>query len=271
MVEMTEQDFIYLTAYIKKKFGIHLGKEKKALVEGRLSKIIMELNLADVGEYYEYLLKDSTGKADIVLVNAITTNHTFFMRETSHFRYYAEVVLPYWAQVIHDCDLRTWCAACSTGEEAYTLAMIIRDFFTLKNQRWDTKVLATDISLHALQTARGGVYATESMEDLPDKWRKIYFQRYDHANYQIKAELRAEVIFRQFNLISETFPFKRKFHTIFCRNVMIYFDMQTRKELVKKFYQYLEPGGYLFIGHSEVLDRKELLFRYIMPSVYRKE
>lgn len=271
MVEMTEQDFIYLTGYIKKKFGIHLGKEKKALVEGRLGKILTALNITNVGEYYEYLLKDTTGNADIALVNAITTNHTFFMREASHFRYYADVVLPYWEKVLHDRDLRTWCAACSSGEEAYTLAMIIRDFFNLKNQNWDTKVLATDISLTALQTAKRGIYAAEAMESLPDKWRKIYFQRFDRANYQIRAELKAEVIFRQFNLISEAFPFKRKFHAIFCRNVMIYFDMKTRKELVEKFYQYLEPGGYLFIGHSEVLDRKELLFRYIMPSVYRKE
>lgn len=268
---MKDQTFVNLTAYIHQKFGINLGREKRALLEGRLYKLIAKLGLSDAEEYYEYLIGEKTGVADIDLVNAVTTNHTFFMRESEHFRCFSESVLPYWYDTIRDRDLRTWCAACSTGEEAYTLAMLIGDFFSLKNQFWDTTVLATDISHTALKMAITGIYTNESMASLPDRWRRIYFQKLDSEHYQANTKLKAEVTYRQFNLIAAHFPFKRRFHTIFCRNVMIYFDRQTRLALVKRFYECLEPGGYLFIGHSEVLDRNMTLFKYVMPSVYRKE
>lgn len=271
MFKITQAEFGELTKYIKLKFGISLGEQKRSLVEGRMEKVLQKLGITDFTVYLQYLKEDKTGKADIALVNAITTNHTFFMRETDHFQYYAEVVLPKIVANINDGDLRTWCAACSSGEEAYTLAMMIKDFFVFKNEGWDTKVLATDISLTALGAARLGVYSNDAVHSLPSKWQKIYFQKKDDMHYQVKETLKSEVIFRQFNLINKEFPFKRKFHVIFCRNVMIYFDAPTRRELINKLYQSLEAGGYLFIGHSEVIDRNESLFNYVMPSVYRKE
>lgn len=270
-MEMTDEDYQCLSGYIKKKFGIHMGPEKKRLVEGRLQKILQELQFSDMKTYCNYLLEEKTGKADVALVNAITTNHTFFMRETEHFSCFSKVVLPQMEQSIRDYDLRTWCAACSSGEEAYTLAMLIRDFFSLKSGPWNTKLLATDISLTALAAAKSGVYSAEAVALLPERWRKIYFKKIDGAYYQVKPELKEEIIYRQFNLINAQFPFKKKFHTIFCRNVMIYFDSSTRRALVKKFHACLEKGGYLFIGHSEVIDRSDSLFSYVGPSVYRKE
>jgi chemotaxis protein methyltransferase CheR len=270
MLSMTDAEFIELAAYIKKKFGVNLGLEKRNLVHGRLQKIISEHGFLTLREYYEYLLADISGAANVELVNAITTNHTFFMREPSHFDFFSQQVLPFLYQTIHNHDLRVWCAVCSTGEEAYTLAMLIADFFSVKNQLWDTKLLATDISLQALRFAQKGIYSKEEVMNLPRKWQTIYFNEFEEDHYKIKTELQAQVIFRQFNLMDEIFPFKKKFHTIFCRNVMIYFDDKTRRRLVEKFYEYLEPGGYLFIGHSEVIDRNATLFSYVMPSVYRK-
>lgn len=270
MILMTTKEFSMLAAYIKQKFGVNLGLEKKTLVQGRLHKIIDNMNFTSFKEYYEYVANDKTGKADVELVNAITTNHTFFMRESSHFEYFSNNVLPYLYRVIKDRNLRIWCAACSTGEEAYTLAMLIRDFFSIRSQEWDTKLLATDISLNALAAAKQGCYSAEALACIPAKWRNIYFKKQIDDQYQVIETLKDEVIYRQFNLMNTQFPFKKKFHTIFCRNVMIYFDTPTRQALVRKFYDYLEPGGYLFIGHSEVLDRSSA-FKCIMPAVYRKE
>lgn len=267
---LSEEDFRKLTLYIKNKFGIHLGREKKTLVEGRLHKVLLSLGIDNANDYYQYLLQDKTGQADKFLANAITTNHTFFMRESQHFEYFSEEVLPYFSEKLSDNDLRTWCAACSTGEEAYTLAMIIQDFFSLQKQSWDTKLLATDLSTSALNDARLGIYNDESIDMLPKRWRKIYFKQINENNFQVKNFLKNEIIFRQFNLNNPQFLFKKKFHIIFCRNVMIYFDRVTRKELVNKFYQWLEPGGYLFIGHSEVIERGDFSFQYVMPAVYRK-
>lgn len=270
MILMTNKEFDMLAAYIKQKFGVNLGLEKKALVQGRLHKIMANMNFISVKEYYDYLATDKTGKADVELVNAITTNHTFFMREPSHFEYFSNHVLPYLYKIVKDRNLRIWCAACSTGEEAYTLAMLIQDFFSIRSQGWDTKLLATDISLNALAIAKQGSYSAEALSSIPKKWRNIYFKKQINDNYQAIEMLKNEVIYRQFNLMNGQFPFKKKFHTIFCRNVMIYFDTPTRQTLVRKFYDYLEPGGYLFIGHSEVLDRSNA-FKCIMPAVYRKE
>lgn len=267
---MREETFHALASYIKEKFGICLGQEKKTLLEGRLVKVIARLGLADAQAYYAYLLKEKSGAADIELINAISTNHTFFMRETDHFQYFSETVLPDWYERIRDRDLRTWCAACSTGEEAYTLAMLIGDFFSLRSCNWDTTLLATDISEAALAAARRGIYESKAVAQLPERWRKLYFHRMGEAHYQVNAKLQQEIVYRQFNLITPHFPFKRKFHAIFCRNVMIYFDKETRRALIDRFYQSLERGGYLFIGHSEVLDRRETPFEYLRPSVYRK-
>jgi len=169
MLSMTDTEFIELAAYIKKKFGVNLGLEKRNLVHGRLQKIISEHGFLTLREYYEYLLADASGAANIELVNAITTNHTFFMREASHFETFSQQVLPFLYQTIRNHDLRVWCAACSTGEEAYTLAMLIADFFSVKNQLWDTKLLATDISLQALRFAQKGIYSSEEVMNLPRK------------------------------------------------------------------------------------------------------
>ena len=270
---MKDRVFQEYAVYIAQNFGIQLPREKKALLESRLYKLLSVEQcpaFRDENTFLDYLYQDSTGKARALLADAITTNHTFFMRESDHFAYFAEKVLPYWEARITDGDLRTWCAACSSGEEAYTLAMILQDYFLPKGRQWETTLLATDLSEEILDKARQGSYGREAVNCMPPQWQAGYFQPEGAGCVRIKETLRHKVLFRRFNLMQPVFPFRRPFHTIFCRNVMIYFDGPTRRLLARKFYDFLEPGGFLFIGHSEVIDRQAAPFAYVMPSVYQK-
>ncbi len=270
MITITEKEFTQLAYYIQENYGIHLKKEKQTLVTGRLHNVLQQAGFKSFSEYYDYIVSDVSGNAVITLVNKITTNHTFFMREPDHFYYFRDKVLPELASTVKDKDLRIWCAACSTGEEAYTLAILLDEFFGREKALWDTKVLATDISEKALTTARQAVYSNERINPLPGVWKLTYFKQYNAENSVVKDSIRNEVIFRKFNLMEKQLPFRKKFHVIFCRNVMIYFDNATKNQLISKLYDHLEQGGYLFIGHSESLNRETTPFKYIMPAVYRK-
>lgn len=272
MEAITDQEFSELVTYIKSTYGINL-EEKKSLVLGRLQNYILQSGFSSFSEYFRHIAADNTGSAGAMLVNKLTTNHTYFMREPQHFEYFEKVVLPHIAktEATKTKDVRVWSAGCSTGEEPYTLAMAIDAFFGSEKWRWDTKVLATDISTAALEKAKRGVYAAGQVEALPGQWRTRYFERLDGDYQVLSARIRSEIVFRRFNLMNEVFPFKKRFHAIFCRNVMIYFEAGTRRQLIERFYQHTEPGGYLFIGHSESLDRHESKYRFVAPSVYRKE
>lgn len=270
MIQISEDEFRLLTTYIKEHSGIHLKNEKKTLLVGRLNNMLVDKGVTSFMEYYKLLLADSDGKELSRLIDKITTNHTYFMREAEHFTYLAQQVLPNLKDSIKSNDLRIWCAASSSGEEPYTLAMILEDTFKGESKHWDKKLLATDLSLSILEEARAGIYSKEKVLNLPKIWMLNYFNRINDKQFEIKPKLRNEVIYRRFNLLEPVFPFKKKFHIIFCRNVMIYFDNETKDELIEKFYEILEPGGYLFIGHSESINREKTRFQYIRPAVYRK-
>lgn len=271
MIEISEQDFRQFADYVKANYGIYFKKEKKTLVEGRLRNVLSSMDFCSLAEYLEYVKSDKTGKAAATMLDRITTNHTFFMREPAHFYYFRDTVLPYMVQSRREKDLRIWSAACSTGEEPYTLAMIIADYFGANKDGWDTTILATDISQAVLNTAKAGVYPSEKMADIPDAWLKRYFKENGSGNFVLSEKIRNEVLFRNLNLMDPVFPFKRKMHVIFCRNVMIYFDSEAKERLVERLYEVTEPGGFLFIGHSEGLNREKTKYRYVMPAVYRKE
>jgi chemotaxis protein methyltransferase CheR len=188
-----------------------------------------------------------------------------------HFNFFREKVLPYLSREVTNRDLRIWSAGCSTGEEPYTLAMIIDEFFGAEKKYWDAKILATDISLRALEEAKRGVYSSKAIAPVPALWKSSYFTRADAETCAVSDKIKDEVIFRRFNLMNKTFAFKKKFNVIFCRNVMIYFNNETKHELVSRFYDATESGGYLFIGHAESLNREQTKYKFIMPAVYRKE
>lgn len=274
---MKDSLFWKFSAVVHSNFGIRLPIEKKALLESRLFKLMNDHlqekrpELSSEEAFLEYVQTDPTGKGLAMLSEAITTHHTFFMREADHFRYYGDTVLPYLEAVIRDGDVRTWCAAASSGEEAYTLAMVMADYFSIKGNQWETTLLATDLSKDILATAKAGIYSAEAVRTLPVKWQTSYFHAAGPGQFKVVDRLKEKVLFRQFNLMTPVFPFRKPFHVIFCRNVMIYFDIPTRDELVRKFADFLMPGGYLFVGHSEVIDRDSGEFEYVMPSVYRKK
>lgn len=270
MLTISQQEFADLTQFIHSRFGIRLGQEKKALILGRLGRLLAEKGFARFSEYIAYLVADKTGIAAATLVNLITTNHTYFMRETAHFDYFRDVVLPLLVSNVKNRDLRIWSAGCSSGEEPYTLSMIIDAVLGPKKRQWDTKLLATDISEKVLAAARQAVYSNEAVAALPAAWRVNYLKKLDHDRSIIADVIRNEVIFRRLNLMDERFAFKKKFHVIFCRNVMIYFDAKTRNELVNKFYELTEDGGYLFIGQSESIGREQSGWQYVQPAIYRK-
>ena len=275
MQKISDKEFAQLAGYIKANYGIYLKDEKQTLLTGRLSNVLVEKNFASFAEYFDYLVTDKTGDAVVTLIDKITTNHTFFMREVDHFNFFKEKVLPHLASGSKDKDkdkdLRIWSAGCSSGEEPYTLAMLVDEFFGVNKQGWDAKILATDISSKVLDMAVKGIYNNEGIAMIPAYWKLRYFEKLGNEKSVLIPKIRNEVIYRKLNLMDKVFPFKKKFHIIFCRNVMIYFDNKTKIDLVKKFYDLTEPGGYLFIGHSESLNRNETEYRCIMPAVYRKE
>lgn len=224
MITITEKEFKQLVEYIEDNYGIHLKEEKKTLVAGRLYNALIESKCSTFLEYFNLLQSDKTGKTVTSFINRITTNHTFFMREANHFDYFKNEVLPYLQTTVKDKDLRIWSAGCSTGEEPYTLAMILNDYFGKEKSWWDTKVLATDISDRVLQKAKEGQYSDEQIATLPLNWRTNYFRKINSENNILIDKIRNEVIYRKFNLMDNIYPFKKKFHVIFCRNVMIYFN-----------------------------------------------
>src|SRR5690606_23447111 len=161
--------------YIKDNFGIHLNPEKKALAAGRLNFVLQSLNMNNFSDYLNYIMNDRSGEAARTFINKMTTNHTFFMREADHFRYFADAVLPKMTASIKDKDLRVWSAGCSTGEEAYTLAILTDEYLGDRRTEWDKKLLATDISDEVLQRAKEGIYDQEAVAAMPRRWQLAYF------------------------------------------------------------------------------------------------
>jgi chemotaxis protein methyltransferase CheR len=269
MVEINDKEFRKLADHIKSNYGIHLKEEKKTLVMGRLSSILEKNNFKSFSEYYDYVVADKSGEAAKTLVNKINNKLHVFHEGADHFKFFKESALPNVENQIRDRDLRVWCAGCSTGQESYTLAFLIDEFFRDKNY-WDTKLLATDLSERALDVARAGVYDENQITDIPKTWKTGYFTKTGQTSYAVANRIKQQIVFRPYNLITGSFKFKKKFHVIFCRNVMIYFDTKTKDELINRFYDITEPGGYLFIGHTESINYQKAKYRYVMPAVYRK-
>lgn len=267
---MTDEEFRRVYTFLKSKYGIDMSK-KKEIVSGRLDNYIRNIGFQNYMDYMNAVESDISLKMENDLVDILSTNHTYFMRESEHFKYLKDVVLPYWKKKVErKKDLSIWCGASSTGEEPYTLAMIVSDFFGLEQKNWDTTILATDVSMAALSTAVAGVYTEEQIKPLPDTWKRRYLKnKYGSDVYEMTAELKKGVLFRQFNLM-EPFPFRRKMHIIFLRNVMIYFNQRDKQNILRKVYDALEPGGYLFIGRTETIDRDKIPFEIVEPSVFRK-
>ncbi len=273
-IQLSVDEFDSLSRLVYDRFGIFLPPEKRTMVTVRLQKVLRKMGMKTFHEYYEYLTRaGGNSEALIEFANHITTNHTFFWREKDHFEFFLQQFLPNVTATLsakREFDVRIWCAGCSSGEESYMLQMLLMDYFGGEYSKWKAGVLATDISERALGIAEAGVYPKERIELLPDTYKRKYTKQLPSGEVQILPQVQKDVVYRKFNLMNAQFPFKRPFHAIFCRNVMIYFDKPTRDALVERFYNSLESGGYLFIGHSETISRDLSSFRYISPALYQK-
>ncbi len=271
--DLTEEEFHLISSLVYKKCGINLGEQKRTLVVERLQKVLRQGGFSSFKEYYYHVVQDTTGQALLTLMDRISTNHTFFFREKDHFELLSAEILPKIVERLPGAvqNLRLWSAGCSSGEEAYSLAMTIGEYIGSRTGSLDHPgILATDISVTALAKASRGVYSESEISQIVPDLKRRYFVRSENGEWAVNQALKKTILFRRLNLMRQIYPFKGKFHIIFCRNVMIYFDAPTRKALLERFYNYLEPEGYLFLGHSESLGRSSSLFKYIKPAVYQK-
>lgn len=248
-------------------FGLDLRAGKEGLIQSRLGKAMREHGIDSLEEYCSFVRRDPSGQALTQMIDALTTNHTSFFREVKHFEFLKQVAFPVWRQ---RKDVQIWSAACSSGEEPYSLAMTILE-------QWgtgagDVRILATDVSTRVLETAGKGLYRQESFpQPLPDRLKQ-YLLRGKHQFegwYQIRPEVRRMIRFEQRNLV-RPLGIQQKFAAIFCRNVMIYFDRPTQEDVVNRLAACLEPGGYFFVGHSESLSGMKHSLEYVCPATYRK-
>ena len=268
LIKITDGEFDRLVKHMYNNYGITLAK-KRVLIEGRLNSVIREKGFNSFTDYLNVVFNDKTGKEITVLINKLTTNHTYFMREKEHFDYLKNTLLPDIEKNSAVKQINIWSAGCSSGEEPYTIAMVVDDYFGSKKPLWNIRITATDISMNVLSKAKQGIYPAEKVNSLPQTWVKKYFEKIDKENYRVISRLRNEISYETFNLMNPI-PASKKYDVIFCRNVMIYFDLETKTALANRFYDATKKDGYLFIGHAESLQRDKVKYKYVRPAIYRK-
>ncbi|MBI5374351.1 MAG: protein-glutamate O-methyltransferase [Candidatus Schekmanbacteria bacterium] len=264
---LKEAEFKKICRIVYSVCGIDLHEGKEELVKSRLSKRLRALNINSFENYLTFIEKEPSKKELNYMVDILTTNKTYFFRESQHFDLLKQKVIP----KLDHSKIRFWSAGCSSGEEPYTLSILLREEIP-DIDKIDVKILATDISSRVLEKANSAVYEKEAFNDLPQAYLRKYFTSVgsnSHQSFRVNENIMKTVYFAQLNLM-EQWPMAGKFDVIFCRNVMIYFDRPTREKLINRFWDYLVPGGYLFVGHSESLTGLSHQFGYVQPAVYIK-
>jgi len=267
---ITPNEFEKFRTLIYKKSGISLNENKQSLLVSRLSKRLRTLQLDTFQAYYDLIAGRTDSDEFTLFLDLVSTNKTDFFREPKHFEFLRERILP---ELGATRSIRVWSSASSSGEEPYTIAMTLYDAVS-DPERWDFKILASDISTRVLVRAASGVYEEDRVRALPKKTVERHFLKGvgDHIGMvKVKPHLTQMVRFRRINLMDESYPISAPLDLIFCRNVMIYFDRPTQAQLATKFYRYLKPGGFLFIGHSESLQRLDQPLVPVAPTIYQKE
>jgi chemotaxis protein methyltransferase CheR len=263
---LSQREFDQITSLAFRTCGIDLKNGKQELVQARLGKKIRQGKFSSFKQYYEHVVADTTGEELIDLLDALTTNFTSFLREAAHFDFLRKTIVPG-----INGPIRIWSAACSTGEEPYTIACSLLEELGMPAAS-RIQILASDISSRALAAAERGAYEAERFKAFPKDWLRKYLLRGSGASegwLRVKPPIRQMIEFRRLNLMHSFQP-AQPFHVIFCRNVMIYFNKETQGELVNRFASCLAPGGYLLIGHSESLTGLQHPYDYVKPAVYRR-
>jgi len=275
-IELTGKDFKRLASFIHDRLGIKVPDFKRSMLESRLRKRLNVLGMKTYTQYCDFLFSGQGLDQELSeFTDVITTNKTDFFREPHHFKYIQEKALPDLIERTNagvSRKLMAWSCACSRGDEPYTLAMVLSDYGeTLK--RFDFSILATDISTRMLETAVRGIYEEQVVEPVPPGFKKKYLLRSKDRTKQtvrIKPEIRKKIKFHRLNLMNSDFGLSHKMDILFCRNVIIYFDKPTTEKLIAKLCNNLAPGGYLFMGHSELLDVNRYPLVPVAPTIYQK-
>jgi chemotaxis protein methyltransferase CheR len=271
---MTDAEFLRFGNFIQSQCGIKMPLTKKIMLQGRLQKRMRTLQLSSFSAYADFVFSTAGAEEEIFhMIDAVTTNKTDFFREPKHFDYLNNIVLP---EIVNKSkgaarqQLKAWSAACSTGEEPYTLAMVLSRF-TESNPTFYFSILATDISTKVLESARMGIYQEEKISPVPMALRQKYLLRSkDRTVVRIVPELRSCVQFMRLNFMNNDFGLRDMMDIIFCRNVIIYFYRMTQEIILQRICRYLAPGGYLFMGHSETLSGMDLPVTQVSASIYRR-
>jgi chemotaxis protein methyltransferase CheR len=275
---LSDRDFNRLSEFIHNECGIKMPASKKTMLQARLQKRLRALRMPSMSEYCNYLFSPAGIENELInMIDVVTTNKTDFFREPKHFDYMVQKALPELMAgkgvgIRH--KLMVWSAGCSTGEEPYTISMILSDFVDKYPVfKFDFLILATDISTRVLDVAKRAIYDNEKVAPVPPEMKKNYLLRGKNdkkGQVRIVPELRNVVKFRRLNFLEGNFGMREPMDIIFCRNVIIYFDRATQEKLMNRFCQQLSPGGYIFIGHSETLHGLDVPLVQVAPTVYRK-
>jgi chemotaxis protein methyltransferase CheR len=271
---MRESEFEFIRTLIYERSRISLGADKRELVAARVAKRVRAVQVASFAAYCRLLQSPGSEEEFIHLIDIISTHHTAFFRENGHFQFIRERVVPEMlARARNEAwpCFRAWSAACSSGEEPYSLAITLKE--AMHGRTWPWHIEATDISHRVVDEASAGIYGAEALRPVPASHRRAHFQRGigpQEGKFRVKAALRDAVSFRPFNLFSAALPFSGLFQVILCRNVMIYFDRASQQELVTRLARQLVPGGYLLVGHAESLNGIDHLLQMVQPAVYRQ-
>ena len=271
MRSLNEQELAYISGHIKSKYGVDL-EVGKIPIESRLGYYLSSKGFQTYSDYFKFAKRDSEGElAD--LVYRLTTKQTSLLREKEQFEAFRGIVLPWIESLPDGYNLRLWSTGCGAGEEPYSISISILEYYMTKRRLDDpslnTTILASDISDRALSAASEGIYLHKKLSAMPPEWASKYFIDLGNGSFRVSPGLRANVAFKKINLLDK-YAIRRPFHTIFCRDVLSYFDLGLRKAMIDYFYGIMAAGAYLFIGQTESLANLKHGFQYVQPSVYRK-
>lgn len=271
---MSDNEFRQISTFITSNYGIKLPDFKKTMVEGRLQKRLRATALNSFKDYIELVFSQEGETELLEMVDAISTNKTDFYRESAHFDFLVNRLLPEYAEKNPRGKMKIWSAAASSGEEIYTIAFVIEEFIAkMTGLKIDYSILGTDISIEKLKAAVNAIYESDRIKDVPVDIRNKYLLRSkDRKSNQVRVipAIRQKTSFQRQNLMDVNYPISKDFDAIFCRNVLIYFDKENQESVINKLCNHLKVGGYFFLGHSESIIGKSVPLKQIMPTVYRK-
>jgi chemotaxis protein methyltransferase CheR len=271
--QLGDSDFKRLAAFITSELGIKMPEIKKTMLQSRLQKRLHEIQMYSFKEYLDFVFSNEGLSERVVMMDIVTTNKTDFFRESAHFDFLAEKYLPEYMADLKRPVLKVWSAGCSSGEEPYTLAIVLSEFRE-KNKDFDFQITATDISTRVLHKAATAIYAEERVAPVSDHLKRKYLLRNKNGQtrtVRIVPELRSKVSFDQVNFMDDEYPVNGLFDVIFCRNVLIYFDRKTQEDVINKLCTKLKPGGHFFLGHSESITNFRVPLKQVKSTVYIKQ